>query len=155
MKHGYVLVFALAALMCGVLPACSSDSSDDTPKETQDSGREFVCPTDALMCAWGDNRLLNVVIRTTPQPPVQGQNSMELTVTDNDGNPVDGLTIKINPNMPSMGHGSPLTTPTFDAQGNGKYLDTNVVFQMGGQWQLDITLTGSVSDHVASMVQVP
>jgi hypothetical protein len=54
-----------------------------------------------------------------------------------------------------MGHGSSQITPAFDAQGNGKYLDTNVVFQMGGQWQLDITLTGSVSDHVAPMVQIP
>ena len=160
MKFYIYTGLSVMVLAVGVLSACSSDD-DNTPAETTDAGADTgpgtytPFPGDPLMTVLGDNGLLNVAIRTDPQPLTRLQNSMELTVTDNAGNPVDGLTISINPNMPSMGHGSPKTTPLFDAQGNGKYLNTNVYFQMMGPWQLDITFTGTVADHVAPMVDIP
>ncbi|MCL2724943.1 MAG: FixH family protein [Polyangiaceae bacterium] len=105
------------------------------------------------MCVRGDNRLLNVVIRT-PQPLVTGVNSMELTVTDNHGNPVDGLTVNVVPWMSTMNHGS-TSNPVVSPQGNGTYSVTNVVFIMPGPWDLQTTFTGPVSDYVAPTVQIP
>ncbi|MCL2724942.1 MAG: FixH family protein [Polyangiaceae bacterium] len=152
MRYEFIFGVAFAALMCAAGSACSSDSSD-TPQETTEAGADTgtvpTFPADPLMTAQGDNALLNVAIRMSPETPVVGTNSMEITVTDNDGNPVDGLTIAVTLSMPEMPMMPASPIPSYVAQGNGKYLSTNVKFSMPGLWMVDITLTGSISDHVA------
>ena len=56
-----------------------------------------------------------------------------------DGSPVDGLEVAVEPFMPAMGHGT--STPTLHAaEGNGKYLLTEVYLYMPGVWELRLYL---------------
>ena len=81
--------------------------------------------------------------------PVRGINAFTFLVTDaSTSAPVDGLTIAVQPWMPDMGHGSP-ATPTVTALGDGLYQVADVVFTMGGLWQLRTTLSGGTQDSAS------
>jgi hypothetical protein len=104
--------------------------------------------------ATSDTGSLTVDVRTCPDPPSRGTNSVELFVAQaSDGTPVDGLQLDVVPFMPAMGHGT--STPTIMAEGGGKYLVTEVYLYMPGVWQLRTTISGPLSDHVAPSVSVP
>jgi hypothetical protein len=102
--------------------------------------------------AMSDSGSLAIEVRTCPQPPSRGTNSVELFVSAA-GKPVDGLTVDVTPFMPAMGHGT--STPTITPEGDGKYLVTEVYLYMPGVWQLKTTFSGPVSDHAAPSVSVP
>lgn len=79
-------------------------------------------------------------------PPVSGDNSLELILADEDGVPVVGADVTVTPFMPSMGHGS-TEDPDVDEKENGQYLATNIVYTMKGEWRLTIDVeTDSVED---------
>ena len=63
-----------------------------------------------------------------------------------DESPVDGLTLSIQPWMPAMNHGA--IAPTVVAQGDGKYLVTELDLFMPGHWQLRTAFSGPMTDHV-------
>jgi hypothetical protein len=92
-----------------------------------------------------------VEVRTAPSPLVRGTASVELTFKDNDGKPIDGLSLSVVPFMVSHAHGTsvvPIVTP----EGGGRYLVGEVALFMPGTWQLRID-TGT--DHVAPSLDVP
>jgi hypothetical protein len=102
-----------------------------------------------------DSGALRVEVRTSPQPPTQGTNDVELTVTSTtDGHPVDGLSVAAGLWMAAMNHGSS-TIPTIAAEGDGKYLVQGLDLFMAGHWQLRVTFTGPVDDHVSPALDVP
>ena len=108
-----------------------------------------------LTSTMGDLGLLAIAVRTSPQPPTQGLIEVQLTVTNAaSGEPVDGLSVSMTPFMPSMGHGSSVI-PTVKASGKGKYLLSNVVLQMAGEWELRTSLSGATTDSCVPVVDVP
>lgn len=119
----------------------SGANSGGTDSGATDSGTDSGFPSAAAVRVQSDSTRLWIEVRTAPeQPPVHGSNTVELTITDASGTPVDGLTVVVVPWMPSMGHGS-TTTPAVSPQGQGKYLVTNVTLQMAGTWELRLTIT--------------
>ena len=79
------------------------------------------------------------------QTPARGENAFTLLIADSNGQPMDGLTVGVQPWMPDMGHGSSVN-PTITAVDGGLYQVTNCVFTMGGVWQLRTTLSSATGD---------
>jgi len=77
-----------------------------------------------------------------PQSPEVGLNDFELAVHKKESMmsfpPVNGLTFSIEPEMPSMGHGSPNNVNPVGT-GNGHYLG-KVNFTMTGYWKVNMTI---------------
>jgi len=93
---------------------------------------------------------LSIVVRASPSPPVRGVDAFELTIT-RDGQPIDGLSVSIEPFMPAHGHGTSVV-PTVKAEGSGKYAVENVSLYMAGHWELR---TQMGQDHATIAVDVP
>ena len=109
---------------------------------------------DAYVTAASTSGALSVAVRTSPQPPARGTDSVELTITRvSDGTPVDGLSLDVVPWMPAMGHGT--STPTVTPEGDGVYLVTEVYLFMPGLWALQTAISGPMTDSVAPQVTVP
>jgi YtkA-like len=97
---------------------------------------------------------LAVEVRTSPQPPARGTIAVQLTVIDATSRaPLDGLTIRVVPWMPAHDHGTSLV-PTVKAEGQGKYLVSDVDLFMPGHWELQTTLSGPLADYVAPAFDV-
>ena len=87
----------------------------------------------------------------------QGNDTVEFTVDDAQGQPQDGLSLAVVPFMPAMKHGTSVV-PTVTAAGQGRYVAANVVLFMPGTWELRTTITGAVgaaSDTLAPAFEVP
>jgi hypothetical protein len=111
-------------------------------------------PSEALMVLPSAGARYQVVVRTSPQPPVKGLNAVQLSVTDAVGEPADDLAVAAVPWMPSHGHGGRATT-VVEAAGEGSYVITNVYLYMEGSWELRSTLgSGSGSDTVTPVFDV-
>ena len=128
-----------------LLLGCSSESAP-----TSDENSTF---PDAPIATATSESGLHIDVRTAPsQPPPRGTCTVELIVTDEAGNPKDGIDLGLVPWMPAHGHGASVK-PTIIAKGNGRYVATNVDFFMPGQWELRATLSGS--DHAVPKLTVP
>lgn len=136
---------ARAAVAATCLAAALGCSSGTGPSA------EF--PSAPLSTLMTDSGTLRVEVRTSPQPPARGGIDAELTITDAaSGAPRDGLTLQIRPWMPAMNHGAIMATVA--PEGSGKYLVTEVDLFMAGLWELQTTISGPVSDHVAPQFQI-
>jgi YtkA-like len=132
-----------AALLC-IATACSGGAPSGPA----------TFPAEAYATATSDSGALAIDVRTSPQPPARGTNSVQLTVTQvSDGTPVDGLVLDVVPWMTAMGHGT--STPTVTAQGGGVYLVTEVYTYMPGVWALQTTISGTMTDYAAPQLTVP
>lgn len=157
--------FSLAVIGL-VLPACSSDASPSTAKDSSpaasatsisvpdggtaaDGGLLF--PTSPMLTFQSASKGLNVTVKTTPvQPPNVGVYCKgQLVVTDASGNPVEGLTITVTPYMPVMKHGTPVGTSVTE-QGNGVYIVDNVALSMPGVWEFVLKVKGPMTDSATS-----
>jgi nitrogen fixation protein FixH len=79
----------------------------------------------------------NVKIDTNPNPAVVGDTELVLTVTDQNGNAVEGAKVDVNaehPDMKGMGMGGPATE-----QGGGKYA-IKAKFSMSGNWKVTVVV---------------
>jgi hypothetical protein len=133
----------LRVLLAGATAACSGGAA--TPAGF---------PADPYTTTTSDSGTLVVDVRTSPQPPARGTNSVELTVTHaSDGTPATGLGVGVQPWMPAMNHGS--SNPTITEEGQGRYLVTEVYLYMPGTWELRTTFSGPISDHAAPALSVP
>jgi hypothetical protein len=111
-------------------------------------------PATALQTLASSSGLLQIEVRTSPQPPLRGVDAAQYTVADAQHAPVLHLAIAVVPWMPDMGHGSAIT-PTVTEQGNGVYVLTDVDLAMPGAWQLRTTFSGAVADSVTPQFQIP
>jgi hypothetical protein len=135
-----LLVVALGPVAC----ACSSGAQ--TP---------MTFSADAYLTTTGDAGALSVQVRTSPQPPQRGTIGVELTVTNvSDGGPRDGLALAVVPWMPADNHGTSIV-PVVTAEGQGKYLLTDVDLFMPGHWELRTTFSGPVMDRAVPAFDVP
>ena len=130
-RTGRLALAAAFALACG---SSATSTAVDFPK-------------DPLTTVTSDAGKLKVAAWTSPdQPPTRGMLTVKLLATDPaTGAGVDGLTLDIVPEMPSMGHGTPVV-PKVSASGNGVYVASDVDLFMAGRWDLRISFGGTVTD---------
>ena len=101
-----------------------------------------------------DHSLLHIDLLPAPDPPIRGSDTIDLSITDGSGAPVDGLQIAAQPWMPAHGHGTSVT-PTLAAQGGGRYQLQNVYLYMAGTWELRLTFSGPESDTATPTFDIP
>ncbi|MGZ9225284.1 MAG: FixH family protein [Anaerolineales bacterium] len=78
---------------------------------------------------------VNIKLETNPSPAIMGDMELVLTITDGDGNPIEGATVDVSADhidMTGMGM-SGLATE----QGGGRY-SINANFSMSGNWKLTV-----------------
>jgi hypothetical protein len=66
---------------------------------------------------------------------------------------VEDLTLAMSPEMPSMGHGTPVV-PKIESSGQGNYLASDVNLFMAGRWELRLTISGPATDEAVIPVDV-
>jgi hypothetical protein len=141
-RRPFALALALAALASASLAACSS-----AEPSTGAAGAPLTTVT-------SPQSKLQIAIHTSPeQPPARGTITVRYVITGSNGAPVDGLTLTVAPDMPAMGHGTPVV-PKVAAAGGGEYVATDVNLFMAGRWELRTTIRGAVSDEVVVPVDV-
>jgi hypothetical protein len=138
---GLALLVATLAAACGGAPP--------PPPEVPDS-----FPQAALMTLASNSGALHIELRSAPEPLVRGQNVGQLTVVDGNGQPIDGLTVTVFPWMPSHGHGTSAGVGITDT-GGGVFIANPLYLFMAGEWQLQMTFEGSVSDTATATVEIP
>lgn len=131
-----------ALLFCAFLGACGGgDAGSDTFRDQP------------LVTVGSRDGKLTIAAYTAPeQPPSRGVISTKLVITAQ-GKAVDGLSMTVEPEMPSMGHGTAMV-PKVKAEGHGTYLVTDVDLFMAGRWDLRIAITGEVTDAAVVPVDV-
>lgn len=145
MTFGHATWRAVAvAFAASLLGACGS--------ETTASSSSAV--TQLPMTLWSASGALQVVVNGNPSPPVQGEDTFELAVTNSEGEPVTGLTLTVVPWMPAMGHGTS-TVPTVSESPPGTYVIGDVNLFMAGVWQLRTAISGPVTDDVTPTFDIP
>jgi hypothetical protein len=82
----------------------------------------------------------NVVIKIDRNPPVAGDNNVEITVTDASGKAVTDATVVLNYSMPAM-PGMPAMNYKADAQPSGSVYKTKVNYSMAGPWNNELKVT--------------
>lgn len=126
----FSLLFALL-LLFGV--ACG-DSADENPQDhgvfTSKSGH------------------FQAHLTPTPNPPISGDNTLQIHLMDADGAAVTQATLHVTPFMPGHGHGTH-ATPTVEERGDGVYDVSNIVYTMPGRWELTIDI-----DHAQHQDQI-
>jgi hypothetical protein len=98
--------------------------------------------------------MLHLDVMPTPDPPVRGDVSVDLVITDSAGGPVDNLQVAAQPWMPSHGHGTSVV-PTVMALGGGHYRIDHVYFYMAGTWELRLTFSGRENDTATPAFSIP
>lgn len=84
----------------------------------------------------GDNVVnINVTFETRPSPMMMGNGEVILTITDLNGNPIEGATVDVS--MEHTGHNMGTMTGVATDQGNGRYA-INAGFSMSGTWKLTV-----------------
>lgn len=98
---------------------------------------------------------LHVDVRWSPDPPVRGDDAVQLSFSDDDGAPVDGLAATVVPWMPAHGHGTSVQPETMPAAAPGALIASPVYLYMSGEWQLRMTISGARDDSAVADVQIP
>jgi YtkA-like len=132
-------VVRIIIAICFALVACGSDPAS-RPSERQ-----------TMMT---DHGLLHLDVLPTPDPPIRGDDVVEVAVTDANGAPVDGLTLDAQPWMPSHGHGTSVV-PTVTPEGGGRYRIDHVYLYMAGTWELRLSFSGTESDTATPAFDIP
>ena len=87
---------------------------------------------------------VNIIVSTNPNPAVTGDVELIFTITDADGNPIEGATVDVSADHPAMeGMGmSGLATE----QGGGKY-SIKANFSDPGDWKLTVYVRKGELDY--------
>ena len=78
---------------------------------------------------------VNIAVSANPNPAMMGDMELVFTITDTDGNPIEGAKVDVSADhtdMTGMGMSGPATE-----QGGGKYA-INANFSMSGNWKLTV-----------------
>ena len=92
-----------------------------------------------------------------PPQPIKARRLMKLQVSIRDaaGNPVDGAQIEVDGGMPQHGHGLPTKPRVTRSLGDGQYEIEGLRFNMGGWWELHLTVQSSAgADRVTFNLEV-
>lgn len=144
------LLLALGVAVAGG-PGCAGSGGGGT---AGGDGGGCTFPSQPFLTQASDAGAYLVALRSCPnQPPVQGVDDIQYTITNPQGAPQDGLTLSVVPWMPAMGHGS--NAPTVTATGGGNYVAEDVYLFMAGSWALETTIQGpAAQDSVAPVIDI-
>ena len=78
---------------------------------------------------------VNITVSTNPNPVVAGDAELVFTITDPDGNPIEGATVDVSADHTDM-TGMNMNGAATD-QGGGKYA-INANFSMSGNWKITV-----------------
>lgn len=95
--------------------------------------------SDDTMASTKDASAMTVTAAATANPPVVGDNTLDVTVTDASGKPITGLKLAATVAMVSMDMGT--AHPAVTEIGGGKYR-TTVSFSMAGPWRVTVAGDG-------------
>jgi hypothetical protein len=109
-------------------------------------GPDLSSPTGPLAHGTSASGRYALDVYTTPQPPVRGQITGRLVITDQ-GELARGMTPKITPWMPEHAHGTSVTPSVTEAE-NGDYLVNDLYLPMEGLWQLRTAVDDSKDDEI-------
>lgn len=101
-----------------------------------------LCPAVAFagMNRTTDADLFRLELQLDPTRPVVGNNAAILTVIDaRSGRIIEDAVIEIVPWMTIHGHGSP-KKPSIQKTGHGRYVASDIVYTMEGDWDLLLTI---------------
>lgn len=91
------------------------------------------------------NGLYRVSIAPEAEPVEQGAlHSWVATVESAGGAPVEDAAIAVDGGMPQHGHGLPTAPQAGAHQGEGRYRIEGVRFNMGGWWELRLTISSGI-----------
>lgn len=96
---------------------------------------------------------VNIKVETSPNPPMMGDIELILTVTDANGNPIEGATVDVSADHIDM-TGMDMSGAATE-QGDGKYA-INANFSMSGNWELKVYVRKEgldYSEEIALSVQ--
>ncbi len=145
------LLSSLLALGATLAVACGGSPSSGDGGVDPCSGY----PAAAFETVTTDSGAYRIAVRTAPsQPPPRGIDTVQYVITNAAGAPQDGLSVQVVPWMTAMNHGTSLT-PTVAPCGNGAYGIGDVAFSMPGDWELQTTISGTVTDHANPTFQIP
>jgi putative copper export protein len=85
------------------------------------------------------SQVVEVRVTTLPSPPISGTATVNLTVVDGAGAPIDGAKVTVNPLMPAHAHAEPITQAKPVPGKPGTYT-LPVNFVMTGSWLLVFTV---------------
>jgi hypothetical protein len=141
-KIGIGSVAALVALL-----AFTSCGEEQRPPEAVDAGSsagpDSGAPDAAEVADAGAQDaaavtdVLTMTATINPSPPKTGQNTMTVFVKYSNGSVVANADVTVNPQMPSMGHGSS-EVPVVEYKGGGEYKAYPVTFTMPGTWRVTV-----------------
>lgn len=122
--HTPVIAFSFIALSAMSAVGCSSSETS--------AADEIVGPPTS------ESYIVNYT--TEPSPAQVGENLLMLVITDKNEEPVLGATVEAEAWMSAHGHGTE-SPPTVMEMENGHYHVEDLVFQMPGEWTMDVTIT--------------
>jgi hypothetical protein len=79
-------------------------------------------------------------IRLDKNPPVVGDNLMELTIKDTDGKTVTDAKVTVNYTMPPMSGMAPMSYK-IDSVLKGEKYQSTLKFSMSGSWNVEVKIT--------------
>ncbi len=83
-----------------------------------------------------------------PESPLRPRRmqTVRVTVVDGQGRAVDGATLAIDGGMPQHGHGLPTRPRVTGSLGAGAYRIEGLRFNMGGWWELKLTIAAETGN---------
>lgn len=129
---------AVAAVLAVVLIAATAFHFMMTPPDDLDLSRAKTTAAGAFL----------VEIAPEAEPLRQGElHSWLVTVKRADGAPVEDAAITVDGGMPQHGHGLPTSPQASGHLGEGRYRIEGMRFNMGGWWELKLSIAaGGASD---------
>lgn len=89
---------------------------------------------------------VNITLETNPNPIMMGNDSeLILTITDTNGNPIEGATVDVSAEHTGHNMGGPMTGVATE-QGNGRYA-ISTAFSMSGTWKLTVNVKKDSLDY--------
>jgi len=103
---------------------------------------------------WSAEQRFQAIFTQTPEQAVIGNSTVNMRLMDPAGTALPGATVEAEPWMPSMGHGGG-GTPVVEDVGGGDYEISDVIYTMGGPWELVVNVSsGGENDVFAVPVDV-
>ena len=102
------------------------------------------CGGSAPMQETNSSKAVNIIVVSNPSPATTGDMELLLTVTDKDGNPIEGAAVNVSADHTDMS-GMGMSGLATD-QGGGKY-SIKASFDESGNWMLTVKVTKDTLDY--------
>jgi len=138
-------VAVLKGLRLGERVVSSANFLVDSEAQLQAAMESFAPPSSGAGAAAAMNVAapqIGIDLRTEPDPPRKGANTVRIKLTGADGKPVTGAEVSVTffmAAMPAMGMAAMRDMATLADKGNGLY-EAPVQLQTGGTWQVTVTV---------------